>query len=270
MRDLQVFFYDQLKAWSEAQERYERLSQVLTKRVEIDGESVIVQHNPARAVSSLAKLDAKTLGARPCFLCQQNRPKEQRVLDCLGRYHILVNPFPIFRPHFTIAATTHRPQTLSAAVIRDMTSIARTNEGHIVFFNGAHAGASAPDHLHLQMIERGALNATLGTKSRLRGNITLTGDNEDTLTHKIIEVIGDRYLNEGLFNLLMEYRDRRWIVDVYRRKTHRPSLYFDGTFMISPGAIDMAGVIIAARHEDFENADAERIAEVFRQVTDKP
>ncbi len=270
MRDLHFFFDNQLKAWSEVRERYERLSQVLTKRVEIDGETVIVQHNPARAVSSLAKLDAKTLDARPCFLCQQNRPKAQGELDCLGRYHILVNPFPIFQPHFTIAATTHCPQTLSAAVAHDMMVIARANEGNIVFFNGAHAGASAPDHLHLQMIERTALHTSLGTKSRLRGNITLTGDNEEKFAQEIVEVIGERHLNDGLFNLLMEYRDHHWIADVYRRKTHRPSLYYDGSFLISPGSIDMAGVIIAARHEDFENADEERIAEVFRQVTDKP
>ena len=37
--------------------------------------------------------------------------------------------------------------------------------------------------------------------------------------------------------------------------------------MISPGALDMAGILIAARREDYENITATEAASILREVS---
>ena len=266
--DIQRFFDDQLNSWDDARNRFHALSEVLTKQIQVASETISVQYNPARAVSSLAKLDTKTLAQRPCFLCHDNRPRQQHEILVLSRYHLLVNPFPIFSPHFTIASTTHQLQSLSLATVLDMLSLASQFPHHVVFFNGAKAGASAPDHLHLQMISASSLTNPVGIRSSLRKNTTLQSSDAESLADEILAAIGSFHLNAGLFNLLVLNDGSRWTADIYRRKTHRPTQYFDQSFMISPGAIDMAGTVIASRLEDYEKASPALLSDVFAQVAD--
>ena len=103
----------QLASWPEAARRYSDLREVKTKEITIGGMPVRVQYNPARAVSTLARTDAASIAARPCFLCRENRPQQQESMPFEGcdgrRYEILVNPFPIFPEHFTVPAVDHVP-----------------------------------------------------------------------------------------------------------------------------------------------------------------
>ena len=68
MTELQSLLTRQLAGWPEAAQRYRDLREVQTKEITISGMPVRVQYNPARAVSTLARTDAASIAARPCFL----------------------------------------------------------------------------------------------------------------------------------------------------------------------------------------------------------
>lgn len=160
MTELQSLLKRQLAGWPEAARRYRDLREVQTKEITIGGMPVRVQYNPARAVSTLARTDAASIVARPCFLCRGNRPQQQEALPFEGcdgrRYEILVNPFPIFPEHFTVPAVDHVPQRI-AGRFPDMLRLAEAFPDMTVFYNGPESGASAPDHFHFQMGCKGFL-----------------------------------------------------------------------------------------------------------------
>lgn len=160
MTELQSLLKRQLAGWPEAARRYRDLREVQTKEITIGGMPVRVQYNPARAVSTLARTDAASIAARPCFLCRGNRPQQQEALPFEGcggrRYEILVNPFPIFPEHFTVPAVDHVPQRI-AGRFPDMLRLAEAFPDMTVFYNGPESGASAPDHFHFQMGCKGFL-----------------------------------------------------------------------------------------------------------------
>ena len=160
MTELQSLLKRQLAGWPEAARRYRDLREVQTKEITIGGMPVRVQYNPARAVSTMARTDAASIAARPCFLCRGNRPQQQEALPFEGcdgrRYEILVNPFPIFPEHFTVPAVDHVPQRIVGR-FPDMLRLAEAFPDMTVFYNGPESGASAPDHFHFQMGCRGFL-----------------------------------------------------------------------------------------------------------------
>jgi hypothetical protein len=154
--DLKGFHRRQLERWPLAAANFAALDNVELKQFDVDGVTFTVQHNPARIASTGAKVDKKSISARPCFLCNANRPAEQIVCTDFPGYEILVNPYPIFPLHFTIPASVHTPQLISADGCRrfaDMLAMARALPGMALFYNGPHCGASAPDHFHFQAVE---------------------------------------------------------------------------------------------------------------------
>ena len=103
------FCFLQMEKWADARHRFRDLKHVETHQL---SDQMKVQWNPARIVSTGAKIDKKTLGDRPCFLCDKNRPKEQISKQIDERFLLLVNPFPILPIHFTIPARKHQPQSI--------------------------------------------------------------------------------------------------------------------------------------------------------------
>ena len=149
-KQIEEFIAAQCAEWPLAGRNFEALKGVEVRYVELPDRHIKVQFNPARIVSSGAKVDARSLAERPCFLCDANRPSEQRGIEWGdGRYTILVNPFPIFPRHLTIPAAEHTPQRITGRVA-DMLRLASELEGYTVFYNGPRCGASAPDHMHFQ------------------------------------------------------------------------------------------------------------------------
>ncbi len=148
--DIDRLVEDQLRDWEEVRLRTMSLRDVKVKDVTVDGVPWRAQFNPARVVSTGAKVDKASIAARPCFLCRDNRPQCQHVHQW-GNYEILVNPFPIFPGHLTIASCRHEPQSVNGHV-GDMLRLACDLEGYTVFYNGPQCGASAPDHLHFQAV----------------------------------------------------------------------------------------------------------------------
>ena len=154
--EIQNLLTEQLLHWDLAKSNYEALNCVKTKTLDVNGCAYKVQFNPARIVSSGASVDAKSIQQRKCFLCEENRPQEQKGIDFQNKYQILINPFPIFPKHFTIPDTTHTPQLISHRM-GDMLDLAEYMSDYVIFYNGPKSGASATDHAHFQAGNKGFL-----------------------------------------------------------------------------------------------------------------
>ena len=286
-------FSSQLSEWKLAKINYGQLSKVKTKRVNFGNFEVLVQYNPERIRSSAAKVDAKSIEARPCFLCKANRPEEQRDLPFKNDYTILVNPFPIFPRHLTISKERHIDQRIRSS-FDDLLMLTEALPGFVVFYNGPQCGASAPDHLHFQAGNRGlmpiendfqsgkhslkhAVKSGIGIwnwTNYLRGIITLKGSAREGLSavfdhifSRLSEIQPDK--PEPLLNILAYINPDGWIIHIIPRKIHRPSQFFlegKDQILLSPASVDLGGVLITPREEDFERLGKDDVTDIFRQV----
>ena len=154
------FVGDQLSRWPLACNNFRALKDVRVRELEVGGLTVKLQFNPARMISSAAKLSKEEIAKRRCFLCRENRPTEQIMLKFEGRkgkkYDILVNPYPIFPDHLVIAKSKHTDQSIWHRYI-DMLDLAKKYQGCAFFYNGPKSGASAPDHHHFQGVPKGMM-----------------------------------------------------------------------------------------------------------------
>ena len=284
------FFNRQLEKWDDARHRFRDLKHVETKKL---SEEVRLQFNPTRIVSTGAKIDKKTLGERPCFLCDKNRPKEQMSQQIDERFHLLVNPFPILPVHFTIPARKHQPQ----AIYKNYGEMHRFLSLHselMVFYNGPKCGASAPDHLHFQAGTSGILPLQANWQ-RLSRNLTdvislndeekiavvrdfivpafviisKSEESDETLFHRLYKSMpmrGDE--TEPMMNIIAWRKGDEYISVVIPREKHRPEAYFaegDAQVMVSPGALDMSGLIITPREEDFHKLTEESATTILQE-----
>ncbi|MCK5701005.1 MAG: DUF4922 domain-containing protein, partial [Cyclobacteriaceae bacterium] len=269
---------DQQQEWELARKNYAGLKNVKIRKLAFDGFDIMVQFNPERIRSSAAKVDAKSIEARPCFLCRDNLPKEQRGIPVLDNYLILVNPFPIFPEHLTIPHLSHIDQRIEDK-FADMLELAKSLEDFIIFYNGPKCGASAPDHFHFQagikhfmpidkdykkasnIYEVKTENGTeiIRWSDYLRTILTFSGKDIALLcTHFNLLFSKLKKLHpeelEPMLNILASWETDRWTIHVFPRQLHRPWQYFekgDKQILLSPASVDMGGVLITPREEDF-------------------
>ena len=291
--EINEFLKAQLEEWPTAKGNFEALSGVEVKDLDVDGMHIKVQFNPARIVSSSAKVDAKSLKERKCFLCGANRPEVQRGIEWGpdGKYIILINPFPIFPRHLTIPDQRHVDQ-LVVDRIEDMMDLAGQLDEYTVFYNGPKCGASAPDHMHFQ-----AGNSDFLTVAENLAKATmepLATDGEATLSvvknlplnmfvidakdHKAGARLFVKLYNaipvpegekEPMMNLLCYHTAQGERLVVIPRKKHRPSFYGtegEGCMLMSPASVDMGGVFITPRPEDYAKVDADLIKVIFDEL----
>ena len=158
--NIHTFVQNQLATWPLAADNFAALSKVHVREVDVNGLTVKLQFNPARMISSAAKLTKEDIARRRCFLCVENRPQEQVwqefEAENAHRYHILVNPYPIFPDHLVIAKATHQDQAI-AGRYADMLKLAGSFPECCLYYNGPRCGASAPDHHHFQGVPRGLM-----------------------------------------------------------------------------------------------------------------
>ena len=286
-------FDSQLKEWDLARDNYRQLDNVKVRKVFFAEFEIAVQFNPGRINSSAAKVDAQSIEARPCFLCEKNRPAQQRGIRFEQGYTILINPFPIFRRHLTIVCDTHTDQRIAGNFLT-MLGMAEALPEYVIFYNGPQCGASAPDHLHFQAGNKGFLlieddfrNKGLCRKVEVdhgtelwswqkygRGIMTLRGSDKGALA----EAFGNFYARfaltqperpEPMLNILASYSDNMWIIHVIPRKLHRPACYFaegNDRILLSPASVDIGGVLITPREEDFIKITSADISAIFMQV----
>jgi len=291
------FFDRQLEKWETAWQNYRDLLNVETRELSCGDNTLRVQFNPARIVSTGAKMDKKTLAERPCFLCEKNRPEVQFAKQLNNQMDLLVNPYPILPMHFTIPSHKHQPQRISEcfkAIYKILTQYPELT----VFYNGPHCGASAPDHLHLQAGTGGQLPLQTGWQRLSRNmetvyslnedeGISLVKDyvcpvfairsrsaaNEQLLFRKLYRALPMPGSNttsdeEPMLNILAWRTEEEHITIVFPRGKHRPDCYHaegDSQRLISPGTLDMAGLIITPRQEDFTRLTPEEAAAILQE-----
>ena len=286
-------FLSQLKKWELARLNYCQLNTVKTKTFDFGTFKILVQFNPERMRSSSAKVDAKSIDSRPCFLCSENRPSDQRGVAFDKNMTILVNPFPIFQRHLTIPSEEHKDQRILQN-FGTLLILAEAIPDFNVFYNGPECGASAPDHLHFQAGNKGLMpleeDFLNGRHTRLllvnngvelwhwynyiRGIMTMRGTDREALIdtfqsfyYKFSSIQNDK--PEPMLNILVSHNEKGWIVHIIPRKVHRPVQFFlegDDKILLSPASVDLGGVIITPREEDFLKIKKDDIADIFRQV----
>jgi ATP adenylyltransferase/5',5'''-P-1,P-4-tetraphosphate phosphorylase II len=286
-------FLSQLNEWELSRLNYSQLNAVKTKIIDFGTFRIFVQFNPQRMRSSAAKVDSKSIESRPCFLCSENRPSDQRGVTFDKNMTILVNPFPIFERHLTVPSEEHKDQRIFLN-FETMLLLAEAIPDYIVFYNGPECGASAPDHLHFQAGNKGFLpieqDFLNGSHTRLlsekngvelwlwnnyfRGIVTIKGSDMDALTdifqgfyQEFSRIQNDK--PEPMLNILVSYYQKGWIIHIIPRKVHRPVQFFlegDDKILLSPASVDLAGVIITPREEDFLKITMDDVAGIFSQV----
>lgn len=266
MIDVENLYARQFEVWGAVRENYAKLQKCVRKKVTVNGVEVSVRFNPERIRSSAADISKSALEARPCFLCQCNRPAQQLSLDW-NDYEILVNPYPVFDRHLTIPLKEHRPQRIAGRT-RDMLLLAVELPGMTVFYNGPRSGASAPDHFHFQAVPSSGLPLWCHIDAwPISGAIVLRGTDVADVSRRIEGLlIGMRKGEEPDVNIYARYVDGGYEVVVIPRKSHRPLCYGAGRgqVLVSPASLEMAGVIIAPRSEDVEYcSEAENLARIY-------
>lgn len=287
------FIKEQLQEWPMAAGNFEALKGVKVKELDVDGMTVKVQFNPARIVSSSAKVDAKSLKERKCFLCGANRPEVQRGIEWGpdGKYIILINPFPIFPRHLTIPDQRHVDQLIYERV-EDMMDLAHELDEYTVFYNGPKCGASAPDHMHFQAgnsdfltiapaLEKAELKevakdgeATLYLVDTLPLNVFVVDAKDHKEGARLFKRLYDALPQkegetEPMMNLLCYATPAGERLVVIPRKQHRPSFYGmegEGKMLLSPASVDMGGVFITPLEKDFVKLDADLVRTIVDEL----
>ena len=289
------FVGDQLSCWPLACENFRALKNVLTRELEVGGLKVTLQHNPARMISSAAKLSKADIAKRKCFLCRDNRPEEQIMLKFEGRkgkkYHVLLNPYPIFPDHLVIAEAKHTDQTIWNRYV-DMLDLARKYTDFTFFYNGPKSGASAPDHHHFQAapkglmpLERDAENSRVFLTSQqdaylyhyqkfTTGVFVLeaeTAKSAAKLFYRLLDCVeipeGE---NEPMFNLFTSYQNGSFRSIIVFRSRHRSHHYFSegpDHLTMSPGCADMGGMFIVPVPEEYEKLTPELLSDLVAEVS---
>lgn len=271
----------QLAVWPAAKQAFDNLEQVQTRVLSSSG--LALQHNPARIISTTAKVAPAQTTVRPCFLCRENRPVEQISFDAGDGFELLLNPYPILREHFCVVSRAHKPQKFQDCYEKMLKIAGQLEPGYMIFYNGPRSGASAPDHLHMQI----GRSEGIPLLDKLRENEPPAKDEPITIQpfgFPVIVIKGSDparlwdYISgmtvydgdyEPRMNVLSFNRDGQVITAIIPRSKHRPDCYYaqEGRILVSPGGIDMFGMVITPRKEDFESLTERQVLDIYRQVT---
>ena len=294
LKKIETLFAEQTQSWKLAKENYEALKKVRHRSFSFDGFDVKVQFNPARIISTSAKTTTAELAKRPCFLCENNRPSEQKKIVWRD-YDVLVNPFPIADKHFTIVKQTHQPQRINL-VMEDFVDLATQLTGYAVFYNGPRCGASAPDHLHFQALPAAFLPLIedydglkrMGRVQKLKHHaeaeiyqlnhyLRTTICVEAPTQKAVVDAL--RYLygyyadsdEEPMMNLVCVATQQIIRLFVFPRKAFRPWQYStrntNEQLLISPATVEMTGMLITPREEDFNKLTDKDVLSIYQQIS---
>lgn len=304
-----LFIENQLAKWQTARTNHEALNQIETRRFELAGNTITVQFNPARAVSTCAKVDKSSIEARKCFLCPENKPNEQDeiIISLDEPFSLRINPYPILPGHLTISSLKHQDQVLADKTIRQLPGklISWLEEyfvsGYVLFYNGAKCGASAPDHFHFQAVKQSdvpviqqweRLMETAVREKEIKtenGNtyssfqitsyicpiqVFICNHSADILPEMINQYLESLPLHEGesepRYNLFAwQDKQRGFTMAYFPREGHRPACYTatgGEQLLVSPGALDMAGLLVTPRKEDFDKITESDIKQIYKEV----
>ncbi len=286
---------EQNKTWLDLQRGYESLKNVRERDVPCRGFSIRLQYNPGRIKSCLADVVEKNLNRKLCFLCLDHLPEGQKGILYRNEYLILCNPMPVFPCHFTISTIDHRPQAITEQIGPLFQLLADFGSGWTVFYNGPKCGASVPDHLHFQVTPSGLM--PIEKEIREEKRLTLVIQVGTVFLYRLRDLGREVILLEGndpmalgsvfcgflnelkkealideepMMNIAGFYKERKWRLVIFPRRKHRPDAFFregDGRIVVSPGLIDMGGVLITPVKKDFDHLDGAAVESIFEEVS---
>ncbi len=277
----------QRQTWSLLQEGEVGLAELQTRRLQSGNGHVVVQNNPRRRASSAARVDPASVAQRPCFLCVDNLPAEERGVPFDAELVIAPNPFPIVPDHLSVISRQHGPQRLGDRAATLMSLACALGPEWLVLYNGPRCGASAPDHFHFQAGHAGALPIAaeltgsaagaelLGLHSFGRQVLVLQGVDASVLSRRIeravdalARIVGEA--GEPMLNLVATCAPPVYTVYLFPRSAHRPSCFYaegEAQLLISPGALDMAGLVVVAEPAHFDRVDLGVVTQIFEEVS---
>ena len=286
---------EQKKTWQDLGKGYESLKSLRERDLSCGGFSVRLQYNPGRIKSSLADVGEKKANERRCFLCLDRLPERQKGILYRSEYLILCNPMPVFPYHFIVSHLDHRLQAIAEHIDLFLRLMADFGPDWTVLYNGPRCGASAPDHLHFHASPSGQMpiekemrrqnNLTLSKQvggvhlSRLRDLgrevILLEGDDPMVMGSVFKVFLGalKKVLlidEEPMINIAGFQKEGKWRLLIFPRRKHRPEAFFregDARVVVSPGVIDMGGLLITPVENDFERLDGAEVENIYREVS---
>ena len=291
----------QRATWPLLREGYDALAEIETKRIAVASSEIVVQHNPKRIRSTAAAVDKTSLDKRPCFLCAENLPVEEKGIAYGTELVILCNPFPILDRHLSIVHRRHIEQKIEGNVETLLAMAADLAPDYFVLYNGPRCGASAPDHLHFQACSRkllpveqelasgdvteeahcSACEETQRDSFELfslegfgRSVIVFRGNDAEEIALWFYRVLDrlprDAEGVEPMMNIICTYERGTYTLYMFPRTRHRPSCFFaegDERLLISPGAIDMAGVVVVPEREHFARLGRQQMESIYSEVS---
>lgn len=285
-RRIQLLFEHQREAWPALRDGEAALHELQKKTLTLNGNSIVVQANPGRRRSTMAKTDAQSVAARPCFLCPRNMPAEERGV-AFEDLVVLPNPFPVLPLHCTIAAVEHRPQLIAGRIGSFLRLAAAIGPELMALYNGPRCGASAPDHFHFQAVSAGDI-PLLNELAELprdclvqaytsfgRNMLVFVGTDAtsvETAIEQSIKALSqlDQSNDEPKFNLMAHSQPQRLTVALFPRTAHRPARFFDqgaSRLAVSPAVLEMCGILVTSEPEDFHRVMAETALAIYDEVT---
>ncbi|MBS1811372.1 MAG: DUF4922 domain-containing protein [Acidobacteria bacterium] len=287
----------QLATWPMLRNATEALAQVQYREFDVKGSRVLAQFNPARIVSTAAKVDTASIQARPCFLCAENLPAEEKGVLFGNNYVVLCNPFPVLEDHLVISEQAHTPQAIAPRFTDLLELTQAMGSEYFTLYNGPACGASAPDHHHFQACSRKNIplftevenwprdyvlresDLEVFTLHDYRLNILVaSGSKMDTIAtwfHRSLHRLASltAATAEPLLNLVVTYDPHHWMVYLFPRKKHRPACYYaegEEKLTISPAGIDLTGVLVVPDPHHFARLTAPHIAQIYEEITLAP
>jgi len=286
---------EQKKTWLNLQEGYESLKDIRERDLLCNGFSVRLQYNPGRIKSSTASVGKRNAEDRGCFLCLDRLPEGQKGILCRTDYLILCNPMPVFSSHFTVSHVDHRLQAIDENIDTFLQLMADFGSGWMFLYNGPKCGASAPDHLHFQVAPSGQM--PIEKEIREEKRLTLITQTDRVFLYRVrdlgrevvmlegddllaVEDVFKSYLNalkkilfvdeEPMINIAGFYEKEGWRLVIFLRRKHRPDAFFregDARVVVSPGVIDMGGILITPMEKDFESLDETAVEGIYEEVS---
>lgn len=282
--------------WPQLRAGYAALDARLERRLSAGDLAIMLQCNPQRIVSTQADIAPGAVKARPCFLCSANLPARQQAILYYGQFLVLCNPFPIVSRHLTIAHREHRPQSLHG-ILPTFLQLARDFQpDYALLYNGPQSGASAPDHLHFQALPKASIPVLNEGKKHItklweKNGVSFCKKIDGARTALLVEGADAKAVAafiriliqamqrvqpaplqqiEPMLNLLCLYEEGGWRVTIFPRQKHRPAAYYKSgaeQIIVSPGAVDMGGLLILPREGDYHRLDAALLMNIFQEIS---
>ena len=180
----------------------------------------------------------------------------------------------------------------------DLLEISKNLPDFTVFYNGPKCGASAPDHFHFQAGNTGFLpfekefeslerqyseilfqneNSKIVTvENYFRRFVAIVSSEKDFITKKfefVYHQLESDKNEEPMMNILCNFIENKWRVIIFPRNIQHPSHFFktgEQRIIVGPATVELGGILILPREEDFLKITAKEIEEIYTEVTIQP